>query len=227
MHQRTKIIGLIVVILLIVGVNVTLVVRNEQRKRISRAPVRSLTNTTVNDSIPPELVKLPDEPQIAKLAPSPTAVIETNYGTMEVRFYSAEAPELSKNFIELAKTGYYDGLTFHRIIQNFVIQGGDPAGDGTGGHSYKGENVGLDDEPGALALRHLRGAIAWAKTDEPFSIGSQFYIALQPLTDLDGRYSVFGQVVSGLDVVQKIGRVQTARERPVQPVRIERVTIKE
>ncbi|MDP3965139.1 MAG: peptidylprolyl isomerase [bacterium] len=164
--------------------------------------------------------------QIDKLAVLPIAEMKTNYGTMKIQFYTAEAPELTKNFIELAQSGYYNGLTFHRIIPGFVAQGGDPLGTGTGGHSYKGEGEGLADEAGALALKHLPGAIAWAKSSLPNSIGSQFYFALDNLTQLDGGYSVFGQMVEGLDVLEKIGAVETnAADKPVQPVTIESVTI--
>ncbi|USN54067.1 MAG: peptidylprolyl isomerase [Candidatus Nomurabacteria bacterium] len=166
--------------------------------------------------------------QQEKLAQSPTAVVETNFGTMKIRFYADDAPELTKNFIELAKSGYYDGLTFHRIVPGFVIQGGDPNGTGTGGHSYKGEGQGLADEPGALALTHEVGAVAWAKSSLPNSIGSQFYIALQELPMLDGGYSVFGQVVEGMDVVQKVAAVQTdASDMPVDPVTITKVSLLE
>jgi len=166
--------------------------------------------------------------QTDKLAPKPTATVETSKGTFTIQFYPSEAPELVKNFIELAKTGYYDGLIFHRVIPGFVIQGGDPLGTGTGGHSYKGEGQGLADEPGALALKHLRGAVAWAKSSLPNSIGSQFYVALQPVTQLDGGYSVFGQVTDGLDVIDDIAAVPTdANDKPTTPVTITKVTITE
>lgn len=145
-----------------------------------------------------------------------------------MRFFTEQAPELTKNFIELAKTGYYDGLSFHRIIPGFVAQGGDPLGTGTGGHSYKGEGQGLADEPGALALKHVKGAVAWAKSSLPNSIGSQFYIALDDIAQLDGGYSVFGQVVEGIDVVEKIGKVATdATDKPTTPVVMTKVTITE
>lgn len=166
--------------------------------------------------------------QTEKLAASPVATVETNFGTFTMKFYANDAPELTKNFIELAKTGYYDGLTFHRIVPGFVIQGGDPNGTGTGGHSYKGEGQGLADEPGALALKHVKGAVAWAKSSLPNSIGSQFYIALDEITQLDGGYSVFGQVVDGMDTVEKIAAVPTgANDRPKQEVKIGKVTITE
>ncbi|MBI3115566.1 MAG: peptidylprolyl isomerase [Candidatus Kerfeldbacteria bacterium] len=184
------------------------------------------TNTvrSVEQTLP--TTTMTDDEQLAKLVAAPTATVTTSLGTFTMRFYSADAPELSKNFIELAKRGSYDGLTFHRVMSGFVIQGGDPSGDGTGGASYTGQ--GLADEAGALALRHLQGSVAWAKSSQPNSIGSQFYVALNPLPDLDGGYSVFGQVVDGQDVVDAIGAVETdANERPVTPVTIESITINE
>lgn len=166
--------------------------------------------------------------QKAKLAEKPIMTMETSLGTITIQLYTDDAPELTKNFIELAKAKYYDGLTFHRIVPGFVIQGGDPSGDGTGGHSYKGEGKGLADEAGALALKHEKGTVAWAKSSLPNSIGSQFYIALEPLAQLDGSYSVFGQVVNGMDVVEKIGAVQTdTRSTPTTPVTITSLTVQE
>ncbi|MFH0852963.1 MAG: peptidylprolyl isomerase [bacterium] len=162
--------------------------------------------------------------QIDQLADSPKAIITTNHGDIVIQFYTQAAPELSNNFIELAKSGYYDNLTFHRIVPGFVIQGGDPNGDGTGGESYTKE--GLADEPGALALKHIKGAVACAKSSLPNSIGSQFYIAIQDVPMLDGEYSVFGQVVEGIEVVDKIAQVETdAQDKPKELVKILKVTV--
>jgi peptidyl-prolyl cis-trans isomerase B (cyclophilin B) len=164
--------------------------------------------------------------QTAQLAEQPIVTVVTNLGTFKIKLYTKDAPELTKNFIELSRSGYYDGLTFHRIIPGFVIQGGDPKGDGTGGHSYKGEGNGMADEPGALALKHERGAVAWAKSSLPNSIGSQFYIALDDLTQLDGGYSVFGQVVEGMDVIDKIAAVPTGSgDKPTTPVTMTKVSV--
>ena len=213
-----------ILILLVLGIGLWLILTGPNNDQ----PTNTTTNTTptVNTSATNTAEQSTQDPQLAKLALAPTATVETSLGTFTIRFYTAEAPELTKNFLELAKSGYYDGLTFHRIIPNFVIQGGDPLGTGTGGHSYKGEDTGLADEPGALALRHLRGAVAWAKSSLPNSIGSQFYVALKPLTQLDGGYSVFGQVVSGMDVIDAIAAVPTdASDAPVDPVTITKVTV--
>lgn len=188
------------------------------------------TNTAQSNSSNTNTVTTPpisSEEQMKKLAAKPIATVKTNLGTFKIKFYTTDAPELSKNFIELAKKKYYNGLTFHRIIAGFMIQGGDPKGDGTGGASYTGQ--GLADEPGALALGHLKGAVAWAKSSLPNSIGSQFYIVLDEAgaASLNGGYSVFGQVVEGQDVVDTIGAVKTANEKPVSPVTIESVTLEQ
>jgi cyclophilin family peptidyl-prolyl cis-trans isomerase len=229
MKKTFVIIGILIVVI-VVGVFIF-------RKVASQSPENSNTNTNTNTSANANSVKNnivntnvtmtnTAEEQLAKLAEQPIVTVETTLGTYKIKLYTTEAPELTKNFIELAKSGYYDGLTFHRIIPGFVVQGGDPVGNGTGGHSYKGEGNGLADEPGALALKHIRGAVAWAKSSLPNSIGSQFYVALGSLTQLDGGYSVFGQVVEGMDVVDKIAAVQTdAGDRPVTPVKMTKVTV--
>jgi peptidyl-prolyl cis-trans isomerase B (cyclophilin B) len=125
------------------------------------------------------------------------AVIETNQGTIVFKFFPEAAPKTVENFITLAKKGFYDGLKFHRVVPGFVIQGGDPKGDGTGGPGYsiKAE---FNSHP------HLDGSVAMARSADPDSAGSQFYICLGPQPFLDGKYTVFGQVTSGLDVVHKI-----------------------
>ena len=157
------------------------------------------------------------------------AVIETEAGTFKMCFYPEYAPKAVENFLTHAKDGYYDGLTFHRIIQNFMIQGGDPAGNGTGGESIWGEGFG---EEIVENLRHFRGAVCMAKSSLPNSQGSQFYIVdgieigddlLQQMKDaewpqevidgyktlggypfLDYGYTVFGQVFEGMDVVDTL-----------------------
>jgi len=132
------------------------------------------------------------------------AVIETNKGTIVFEFYPQDAPNTVENFVKLAKKGYYDGLTFHRVVPNFVIQGGDPKGDGTGGPGYtiKAE---------FNSRKHETGTVAMARAMDPDSAGSQFYICLAPQPFLDGKYTVFGQVTQGLDVIQqvRIGDVMT------------------
>lgn len=122
------------------------------------------------------------------------AVIETNKGTIKLELFENKAPTTTANFIKLAESGFYNGLTFHRYVAGFVIQGGDPKGDGTGGSA---ESIPLEIHPD---LRHVQGALAMARAQDPNSASSQFYITLEASHSLDDNYAVFGQVVEGLDV---------------------------
>lgn len=126
------------------------------------------------------------------------AVIEMKKGGRIVfEFYPKDAPMTVDNFIKLANKGFYDGLKFHRVIPGFMAQGGDPLGDGTGGPGYT-----IKDE--FNSRKHIAGTVAMARTMEPNSAGSQFYICFEPQPHLDGQYTVFGQVIEGMDVVNKI-----------------------
>jgi cyclophilin family peptidyl-prolyl cis-trans isomerase len=124
-------------------------------------------------------------------------ILETNQGNLEVEFWPDDAPNHVRNFLDLAYTGFYDGTTFHRVIPEFMIQGGDPKGNGTGGPGYT-----IKDE--FNKQKHVRGVVAMARTQAPNSAGSQFYITLAPAHFLDGQYTVFGRVTSGMEVVDKI-----------------------
>jgi len=184
-----------------------------------------------------------------------------DYGNIELMLFPEEAPKGVENFVTHAKEGYYDGVIFHRVISDFMIQGGDPEGTGMGGESIWGEGFGVEYDG---TLRNFTGAIAYANTGFPDSNGSQFFIVNgPPLTEeymellkanvdtefpddvvakyeevggspfLDGSYTVFGQVVSGLDVVQQIMAVECTlgsdgdMSSPVTPVVIETITISE
>lgn len=132
-----------------------------------------------------------------------TAVIKTARGDIVVELYPREAPLSVTNFKQLADAGFYSGLTFHRVEPGFVIQGGDPQGTGSGGPGYT--------VPAEIGLPHKKGALAWARTGDQVnpdrrSSGSQFYITLEPTPMLDGKYTVFGQTLSGMDVVEAIKR---------------------
>jgi peptidyl-prolyl cis-trans isomerase B (cyclophilin B) len=120
-----------------------------------------------------------------------------NGGVIEIELYPEDAPKTVENFITLTKKGFYNGLTFHRVVPGFVVQGGDPNGNGTGGPGYtiKAE---------FNKRHHLRGTVAMARSQDPDSAGSQFYICLAKQPSLDNNYTVFGQVVKGMDVVDKI-----------------------
>jgi cyclophilin family peptidyl-prolyl cis-trans isomerase len=124
-------------------------------------------------------------------------------GEIVIKFYPQDAPLSVANFIKLAKKGFYDGLTFHRVVPGFVAQGGDPNGDGSGGPGYtiKGE---FTENGVNNPQTHVKGAVAMARTNDPDSAGSQLYICLDAQPSLDGKYAVFGQVVSGMDLVEQI-----------------------
>lgn len=125
------------------------------------------------------------------------AVIQTKHGNIVFEFFPDDAPNTVENFKKLANKGFYNGLKFHRVEPNFVIQGGDPKGNGTGGPGYsiKAE---FNKRP------HLEGTVAMARSQNPDSAGSQFYICLATAQFLDEKYTVFGQVIEGIDVVHKI-----------------------
>lgn len=123
--------------------------------------------------------------------------IETKDGKIEVELFPEEAPKTVARISELVRSGFYDGLTFHRVVPGFVVQGGDPKGDGTGG---SGVNLPAEFN----AHKHVVGTVAMARAASPDSADSQFYIALGSFPHLDGNYTVFGQVTSGMEIVQKI-----------------------
>ncbi len=151
---------------------------------------------------------------------NPKAIIETSMGDITVELYQSEAPITVENFISLAESGFYDGLTFHRVIKGFVIQGGDPAGDGSGG---SGKTIPLEISED---LTHVDGALGMARSADPNSASSQFYICDGPQHGLDGNYAVFGKVIEGMDVVRQIASVPTdASDRPIDPVIIKTIRI--
>jgi len=151
---------------------------------------------------------------------NPTVTIETNHGTITAEMFVDKAPTTAGNFIELVKKGFYDGIIFHRVIEGFMIQGGDPTGTGRGGPGYT-----IKDEFGA-GLAHAHPGIFSMANAGPNSGGSQFFITLAATPWLDGKHAIFGKVTAGLDVVKTIGKVQTARgDRPVQDVVMKKVTV--
>ena len=178
----------------------------------------------------------PPGAMVTKIEPLVYATMTTDQGDMIMAFYFDVAPNTSDNFIDLAKGGYFDGLTFHRIVPGFVIQGGDPRGDGTGGPGYQ---IGAEfsDRP------HVEGTLSMARTGDPAegggtsprpefanSAGSQFFICLDynATKQLDGKYTAFGKVVKGMEVYKAIGTTPADRVsgRPEEPVVIRKVEIK-
>ena len=151
------------------------------------------------------------------------AVIQTNKGTIEIELFEDKTPITTKNFIDLAQKGFYDGVIFHRVIDGFMIQGGDPDGLGTGGPGYTIEDEFRDD-----LTFDGEGILAMANTGRPHTGGSQFFITLDKTPWLNNHHTIFGKVVKGMDVVRDIGHTQTGfQDRPVHDVVMEKVTIKD
>jgi len=148
----------------------------------------------------------------------PRVVIETSLGKIVVELFPDVAPNTVKNFLDLVNDGFYNGLTFHRVAKNFVIQGGSPGGSPAG-------NAGYTIPAEFSNLPHMPGTLAMARGADPNSASCQFYICLSELPDLDGKYTIFGQTVEGMDVVRKIGDVPTIEgtETPKDPVVMTRV----
>lgn len=166
--------------ILILLVLLILVVTYLQGKTILEPNTNQTSNTTEEENM------------------SNIVTIKTNKGIIKAELYTEKAPITTANFIKLTNQDFYDGLTFHRYEPGFVIQGGDPKGDGTGG---SGETIPLEIVP---ELKHVEGALAMARTNDPNSATSQFYITLAPTPFLDGNYAVFGKVIEGMDVVLQL-----------------------
>lgn len=134
-----------------------------------------------------------DQPKLGR-----TVAMETTKGIIKFALYEEDAPITTKNFADLVSSGFYNGLTFHRVEPGFVVQGGDPKGDGTGGSS---KTIQLEISP---KLRHSKGVVAMARSQDPNSASSQFYFTLDAANFLDDNYAVFGIVTEGMDVVEKL-----------------------
>jgi len=151
---------------------------------------------------------------------NPTAVLDTSMGTIKLELFSNEAPMTVRNFMKLCGDGFYDGLIFHRVIAGFMIQGGCPVGDGTGGPGYV-----IKDEF-VSSLKHSTPGILSMANAGPNTGGSQFFVTLAPTPWLDGKHTIFGRVTEGIDVLQSIGKVRTDKhDRPLEPVKIRSANI--
>ena len=151
------------------------------------------------------------------------AVVETSCGAFEIALDAQRAPKTVNSFVFLSEKGFYDGLGFHRVAPGFVIQGGDPLGDGTGGPGYS-----VDEKPPAN-LAYTKGVVAMAKSsaEPPGRSGSQFYVVLAPDAGLPPEYALVGKVDEGLEVVETIGKLGAPDEKPKQAVLIEKVSIEQ
>jgi cyclophilin family peptidyl-prolyl cis-trans isomerase len=177
---------------------------------------------------------MPDEPIVVKMEPLRYAVMSTEKGDMTWIFYYDVAPNTCSSILSLAEGGFYDGLTFHRILPTFVIQGGDPHGDGVGGPGYS-----VDAE--FNNIKHEEGILSMARSGDPLeqqgmkprcefanSAGSQFFVCLGPTPNLDGKYTGFGKVVDGLEAVRAIAATPLADQRAGRPIKapmIKKVTV--
>ena len=153
---------------------------------------------------------------------NPTATFDTSLGKVKIELFADKMPITTQNFIKLAKSGFYDGLHFHRVINGFMIQGGDPLGQGTGGPGFNFED---EFHP---SLRHDALGILSMANAGPNTNGSQFFITLGPTPHLDRRHSVFGKVIDGLDVIKAIGVAKTdGQDKPLTPIVMNKVTIEQ
>ena len=180
------------------------------------------TNSTSNQNNTEESVVT-----IESTGELPIATIKVkDFGTIKAELYPDKAPNTVNNFISLANSGFYDGLIFHRVIKDFMNQGGDPDGIGTGGPGYsiKGEfsSNGYTNND----LKHTAGVLSMARSNDPDSAGSQFFIMAEEAPHLDGDYAAFGKVTEGMDVVEAINSVETDRnDKPLKDVVIESITV--
>jgi peptidyl-prolyl cis-trans isomerase B (cyclophilin B) len=169
----------------------------------------------------PKQVSLKAPKQTLKKGEEATAVVETSCGTFDIALDTTRAPKTANSFAYLSEEGFYDDLTFHRIVPGFVIQGGDPLGTGTGGPGYK-----VVEKPPAN-LAYTKGVVAMAKSsaEPPGTSGSQFYVVTGADAGLPPEYALVGKVSKGIDVVERIGKLGTASEKPKQTILIEKITI--
>lgn len=155
-----------------------------------------------------------------------TATIEMENGKkIKIELYPDDAPLTVENFVELVNRHFYDGLIFHRVISGFMIQGGDPLGNGTGGSdkNIKGEFMANGVKN---TIKHKRGVISMARSQRPDSASSQFFIMHQDAPHLDGQYAAFGKVIEGIETVDEIASVKTdLRDKPLTPQRIKTITM--
>ncbi|CRH17987.1 Cyclophilin type peptidyl-prolyl cis-trans isomerase/CLD family protein [Carnobacterium maltaromaticum] len=251
MKNKKLILGILLLIVAIVAIIFGINYVNKDKKDDVKTENSSSSEQIESSSeaeAPVDFSKL-TLPQLSNEVTENEAVVEivTTMGTIKAKLFPEFAPKAVENFITHSKDGYYDGTIFHRVIEDFMIQGGDPDGTGMGGESIWGKPFGVEISP---ELYHIRGALAMAKTNQPISIGSQFYV-VQNSADmsaglsssttpekiieayknggypsLDGGYTVFGQVIEGMDVVDKIAAVEVGQsDKPKEDIKIEKINV--
>lgn len=183
------------------------------------------SNSKSNEKVKEDNTKKQTEEKIDEKDLPEVTIKVKDYGTMKGVLYPNKAPNTVNNFIALANSGFYDNLTFHRVIKDFMIQGGDPEGTGMGdpGYSIKGEfsSNGFDND-----LKHTEGVLSMARARDKDSGGSQFFIMTKDSPHLDGDYAAFGKITEGLDVLHKIEDVKTdSNDKPLNEVKIESIKV--
>lgn len=186
---------------------------NEQKTVMKE---ETISKQKINEAKVKELMTLAEDEMLV-------AKINTTMGDIEIELFPNLVPKTVENFVGLGTDGYYNGIIFHRVIADFMIQGGDPTGTGSGGESYFGKSFADEFND---SLRHSGPGILSMANAGPNTNGSQFFITLVPTPWLDGKHSVFGKVINGLDVVNSIGKVATSKpfDKPLKDVKMNKVT---
>jgi cyclophilin family peptidyl-prolyl cis-trans isomerase len=192
--------------------------KSGQQAESPKTPPPSSAPPTPQPSAPP-----PSPPPPPSVSTNPVAIVETSMGTFKIELFADKAPHTVQNFIELVNRGFYKNMIFHRVVAGFVIQTGDPTGTGRGGSE---KSIKLEIHPD---LKHDRaGIVGMARSQDPDSATSQFYITLGPAPHLDGKYAIFGRVIQGLEVVMAIGQVEVGPgDRPVVPVELKSISLQQ
>jgi cyclophilin family peptidyl-prolyl cis-trans isomerase len=192
--------------------------KSGQQAESPKAPPPSSAPPTPQPSAPP-----PSPPPPPSVSTNPVAIVETSMGTFKIELFADKAPHTVQNFIDLVNRGFYKNMIFHRVVAGFVIQTGDPTGTGRGGSE---KSIKLEIHPD---LKHDRaGIVGMARSQDPDSATSQFYITLGPAPHLDGKYAIFGRVIEGLEVVMAIGQVEVGPgDRPVVPVELKSISMQQ
>jgi peptidyl-prolyl cis-trans isomerase B (cyclophilin B) len=220
-QERTKWIALAVFALIAVGVVAVILIGRSGGEDDSTTAEANASGCKQVEAPKPKKVSFAAPKQVVTKGEKLIAVVETSCGTFEIALDAARAPKTVNSFVFLSQEGFYDGLAFHRIIPDFVVQGGDPLGSGSGGPGYS-----IDEKPPAN-LAYTKGVVAMAKSEAepPGRSGSQFYVVLSADAALPPEYALVGKVDKGFDVVERIGKVGTPSGTPKQTVLIEKITI--
>lgn len=211
-----KVLGLFLILALLVGCAKAPVSEEVKIESLPYGENDSLVgiveeNVSMNES---------QEVEETEMAKENLILLETTMGNMKIKLYDDKAPMTAKNFRDLVQKGFYDGTIFHRVIKNFMIQGGDPTGTGMGGPGYE-----IKDEFGPGLKHNKKGLLSMANAG-PNTGGSQFFITLVPTPWLDGKHAIFGELVEGVDVLEKIGNTPTdANDRPKTEVKIIKASV--